>query len=269
MNHPRVLRSMPRRLTALVALAVLASAASLPATALAAPRAVSTTTSCATTQCVITVGDGEITKRLTALNTLSGKIAKQLSAGHLTSGQASSLQGDATNNQNGLTALKTRLDAETNITAARQDVRSIYTRFRIYAVVLPRDYNTVWLDVLQNLDGRLRAAQPKIEYAIQHAPASERGQLDTRFGDYKAQLAEGESQMDAAQGQIATLTPANFDNARPVFTTAWQDFRSDMKTAHSDIHQAAADLHQISRILKAGASASSTPGSSATSSSNA
>lgn len=245
-----------RRIAALGALAVLAGAAALPATALAAPSHAANTanaaTSCATVQCVITFGDGEIARRLTSLNTFSGKVTSQLNAGHLTSAQAGTLQTDATDNENGLNALKTKLDAETSITAARQDVKNIYEQFRIYAVVLPRDYNTAWLDILQNIDGKLRAAQPKIEYAIDHAPASEQGQLNTLYSDYKAQLQEAESQMDAAQGQIATLTPANYDNDRSVYTTAWQDFRNDTKTAHADVHQAASDLHQIAQILKSG-----------------
>ena len=262
MKRTQMIQRTPRRLAAFAMLAVLAGAAALPATALAAPNNTSAATSCTTAQCVIAFGDEEIAKRLTALNTLSGKVTDQLNKGHLTSTQANAVQSDVTNNENGLNALKTKLDAETNITAARQDVKDIYERFRIFAVVLPRDYNTAWLDILQNIDGKLRAIQPKIEYAINHAPTSEQGQLNTLYSDFKAQLQEAESQIDAAQGQVATLTPANFDNDKSVYTTAWQDFRSDTKTAHSDIHQAASDLHQIAQILKGNGSASSSSTSS-------
>lgn len=252
---------MPRRLAAFGVLAALAGAAVLPATAIAAPSHATSKPSCTTVQCVIAFGDARIAQRLTSLKTLNGKVTNQLNAGHISSAQAGSLQSDVTTNQNGLNQLKSKLDAETDISAARQDVRTIYTQFRIYLVVLPRDYNITWLDVLQNVDGKLRAVQPKIESAIDHAPASEQGQLNTLYSDLKAQLQEAESQIDAAQGQIATLTPANFDNARSVYTTAWTDFRSDTKTAHADIHSAASDLHQIAHILKgnSGASSTSTP----------
>lgn len=254
-----LIQRMPRRLAVAGVLAVLAVAAALPMTALAAPSGAASKPSCTTVQCVIAFGDTAITNRLNSLNTLNTKVTNQLNAGHLTSAQASKLQGDVTTNSSGLNQLKAKLDAETDISAARQDVKNIYLQFRIYAVVLPRDYNTAWLDMLQNVDGKLRAVQPKIEWAVDHAPASEQGQLNTLYSDFKAQLQEGESQIDAAQGQIATLTPANFDNAKSVYTTAWTDFRSDTKTAHADIHSAAADLHQIAQILKSSASPASTP----------
>lgn len=267
MKLANILQRTPRRLAAFGMLAALAGAVALPATTLAAPNNSASNSSCTTVQCVIAFGDTAITNRLNSLNTLNTKVTNQLNAKRITDSQASGLRNDATNNQNGLNQLKGKLDAETQISAARQDVRSIYTRFRIYLVVLPRDYNILWLDALQNVDGKLRALQPKIEQAIDHAPSSEQGQLKTLYNDFKAQLQEAESQIDAAQGQVATLTPANFDNDRPVYTTAWTDFRNDIKTAHADVRSAASDLHQITRMLKNNARPASTPSTPSTSNS--
>lgn len=267
MKLANIFQRTPRRLAAFGMLAALAGAVALPATTLAAANNAASNSSCTTVQCVIAFGDTAITNRLSSLNTLNTKITNQLNAKRITNTQANGLQHDVTNNRNGLSQLKTKLDAETQISAARQDVRSIYTHFRIYLVVLPRDYNILWLDALQNVDSKLRALQPKIEWAIDHAPSSEQAQLKSLYSDFKAQLQEAESQIDAAQGQVATLTPANFDNDRPVYTTAWTDFRNDIKTAHADIRSAASDLHQIARVLKNNARPASTPSTPSTSSS--
>src|SRR6516164_9494061 len=107
----------------------------LPTTALAA------TSNCAAkdVKCVITFGDQQIAARITALNKLSGVVTDDHNKKLIDDDHATSIQSDITTNINGLNALKTTLDAETSATNARQDVEKIYTQFRIYAVVLPRD----------------------------------------------------------------------------------------------------------------------------------
>ncbi|MBF6592178.1 MAG: hypothetical protein IVW57_16835 [Ktedonobacterales bacterium] len=245
---------LPRRLRLVGMGAALALGMALPVTALAAPAAPSV----CDLACVQNFGNLKIANRLTDLTALSGKVTNQLNAGHITSSDASALQGDVTTNTNGLTTLKGQLDSASTIQAARQDVHLIYFQYRIYAVVLPRDYRILALDVAKHVDGALRALQPTLEKAIANAPSSEQQQLNTLYSDFKAQLQEAEAQIDAAQGQVNTLTPQNFDNANAIYKTAWQDFVNDEKAVRTDIHQAGADLHQISQILKGNSSGTPT-----------
>ncbi len=234
-------------LGAMLAVSVLA-----PGLALATPRA-----TCITVQCIIAFGDNAIAVRQTALTNLSNKVAAQLSAGHITSAQAGVLSSDVSANASGLSALKTKLDAETDMTAARTDVKSIYVRFRIFAVVLPRDYHEIWLDILINVDARLRALQPKIEGIIDklsnlNDPDNDRdiAAIKAAYADMKAQLTSAEGQIDGAQGLLPSLTPANF-NADPIlYRTNFTDFHNDIKEAHIDILAAVADLHKMTRIAK-------------------
>jgi hypothetical protein len=246
-------RRISRRVGLLGAGAVLALGMVLPATALAAP---STTAALCDLTCVQNFGNLKIANRLTDLQALNSHVSNTLSAGYITSAQAGAIQSDVTTNTSGLNNLKTKLDGETTESAARQDVKSIYEQFRIYAVVLPRDYRLLHLDVALYLDGKLRALQPKIEQWIASAPASEQGQLNTLYSDYKAQLQEAEAQIDAAQGQLPVLTPQNFNNDNAAYKSAFQQYVNDDKTAHADLHKAAVDLHQMAKILKANQSAS-------------
>lgn len=108
-------------------------------------------------QFVQCVGNAEIQKRITDLNTLIAKM-NQLIAFIQSKSPNSTIQGDlqgiiADANANisggttngvqvaGLNALKAKLDAETTAQIARADVKSIYTGYRIYELVLPRDFN--------------------------------------------------------------------------------------------------------------------------------
>lgn len=249
----RAPRNAARRLSILGLGLMLASALATPGTAFAAPRA-----GCTDVACIINAGNALIAARVTALENLNTRVSAVLAKGHITSAQAAALQADVANNENRLAALKTRLDAETTLQAAVQDVKSIFTQFRIYAVVLPRDYHELWLDILIYVDGKLTGLEDKLQSLIQHVDTlyhdgdhdGDKAALHTAFADYKAQLTEAEAQLEAAQGQEAILTVQTFDNDRTAYTTAFTDFRSDIRTAHSDVVKAAGDLHKITGLLR-------------------
>jgi len=227
-------------------LALLLTAA-IPAIALAAPQ----DTKCGTDiSCVKKFGDDAIAKRQTSLDAATTKINGFVSKNALTSTQAGPLLDQITTNKNGLASLKTKLDGETDITAARTDVKNIYLQFRIYAVFLPRTRHVVELDIMTNVDDKLTAAEPKIEDAISKAPASEQGQLNTLYSDFKAQLKEAEAQIDAAQGQLPVLTPNTYNTDRATYGKAFAALHADTKATHDALKKARDDLHQIAMILK-------------------
>jgi hypothetical protein len=241
------IRSMFRRPRARLimagAVAALGLGIAIPMTALAAPKACDL-------QCVIAFGNQQIGARQTALTALNNKVTTALNNHHITSDQANVLESDVSTNRSGLTALQQKLDGETTLAAARNDVKNMYLQFRIYAVVLPRDYRELWLDELINVDAKLKGLEPKIEQAVDSAPSGEQAQLKALFDDYKSQVAAAESQDDAALTEIPQLTPENFNNDRSAYETALDNLKNDEKTAHTDLHQAASDLRQIVQILK-------------------
>jgi hypothetical protein len=237
-------------LVSLAALGALVLAAALPVSALAAPRGAACDLAC-----VKAFGDQRITERLNALATLDTKVQTAFNNKRITSDQENVLTADIGANQSGLTNLKAKLDAETDAAAARQDVRNIYLQFRIFAVVLPRDYRELYLDLIINAHGRMVGLEPRLQAAINKAPPSEQAQLNPLFADYKSQLQAVEGQIDAAQGELPQLTPENFNNNRSAYETALTNLKNDERTAHSDLKQAASDLHQMVQILKLGTGA--------------
>jgi hypothetical protein len=227
-------------------LAMLALGTFLPAAAFAA------STKCGSTdvKCVITAGDQLIAKRQSALTTLSGKVAAELKAGHINNDQANALQTDVATNQHGLTTLKSRLDAETGATAARQDVKNIFFEFRIFAVVLPRDYQQLHFDIERKLDEKMQDAKPQIQKAIADAHGDKKARLTTLYNNYVAHLKTAEAQFDIIQKNMPALTPASFNTNRATYEAKLRAVRAAEKTAHQAIHQAAQDLNQISHLLK-------------------
>jgi hypothetical protein len=247
MKFLATLRRMPKRFVAIGMLSLLAL--SIPATAFAASPA---TTKCAATdtQCWITLGDQLIAARQTSLTGLGNKVTERSNDKLITSDQANVLQADISTNASGLTALQTKLNAETTATAARQDVVNIFLQFRIYAVVLPRDYRRLYLDVAVNIDAKLRGLSKQLKEAIQGAPASEQGQLNTVYNDYLAQLTTAESQFDVAQSDFPALTPSNFNYNRSAYESSLNSLKTAEQTIHTALKQAGQDAHQIAKILK-------------------
>lgn len=246
-----------------VAVALLLAAA-VPSIALAAPSA---SASC-NLSCLQSFGDKEIGKRLASLADATSKINTVVSKGHLTSTQATPLLNQITTNQNGLKSLQASLDAisgdtKDNETLARQDDKDIFAQYRIYAVFLPVLRHVVLLDVMTNVDQKMRAAQPKIEKAID-GDKTHQAQLNTLYSDYKTQFAEAEAQIDAAQGQLPVLTPSTFNEHNGDYQTAWNTFKSDCQNAYNALKQAKNDLHQIVTILKGDVASSNGSNSSAT-----
>jgi hypothetical protein len=243
------LRHFSKRFATLGVLAILAIGALVPATAFAASNQSSATKCGANLQCIINAGNQLIANRQTALNTLSGKISTDLSEKKLTSDQASVLQSDVTTNQTGLSNLKTKLDGEKTVLAARQDVANIFLQFRIYAVVLPRDYRHIVFDMEVNAKDKMQDAAPSIKTAIANAPASKQGQLNSLFSDYQKQVAAAESQLDTVQNDFAALTPENFNLNRASYLNTLHTLTNALKAARSDLHQGAKDLNEIAQIL--------------------
>jgi hypothetical protein len=242
------LQHIPQRFTTITILSLLALGILVPTTAFAATN---TNNKCATTdtQCIITTGNQLIASRQTALTTLSGKVTIRKNQNMITSDQANVLKSDISTNQSGLAALKSKLDAETNPKLARQDVANIFFQFRIFAVVLPRDYRRLYFDVEVNVDSKLRNLGPSVQQAISKAPAGEQAQLNTLFNDYKNQLATAESQFDVAQAAFPALTPANFNYNRSTYQATLSKLDTAEHTIHTALKQAGSDLHQIAQIL--------------------
>ncbi len=221
--------------------------AALAGTALASPADATPTptTKCTTVACVQQFGDAKINERLAALDKLAGDAQSHKA---LTDQQRQTILSDVQTNKDGLNALKSKLDAETDINAARTDVKNIYVQFRIFAVVIPRDRGEIVLFHEQNVIAKLTAGNQKITDAIQKAKdkGDDVTQLLALQSDYNAKLADATKQANAAQGLIASLTPANYPGTNDTLKT----YRSDLKAAHDDIKDAAKDLHQITQMLK-------------------
>jgi len=201
--------------------------------------------------CVIAFGNDRISDRVLALQKFIDRVNAHK---HLSITQSSALVSSANSSISSLQTLQAQLDKETTITAARADVKSIYTQFRIFAEQLPRDYGTLWSDVLSNVQADFTSKESNIQQLIQKAGSP--GNTTQLYQDLVAKVSDAGTQISNAEALLPNLVPANYPNQ-----STKQQLRTDLHTAHEDLKAARADLKQIIAALKAahGGSSATTP----------
>ena len=196
--------------------------------------------------------DQEIDTRINNLNSLNTTIGnfKKLS-----SAQKSQFQGEIQTDISGLTSLKAKCDADTDVATLTSDIKSIFTNFRVYAVFMPQirllaaaDRMDVTADLLSDYAG-------KLQFRIQQQgnPAN----LVTLLNDMQAKIADARTQYANVISQITPLSPSSFPGSNPTL----QNARAEIKTGSQDLRAAFQDSKQIRQGLKSlgGTSITSSP----------
>ena len=132
-------------------------------------------------------GDAEITRRLGSLNELSAKIN---SDSRLSTSDKQALTSQVQSEITNLTSLKAKLDNETSLSSAITDAKSIFSDYRVYALIVPK----VWLirvaDDEMTVDDKLATLSGKLQARINEAQAKGRDvtSLNAWLSDLNSQI---------------------------------------------------------------------------------
>jgi hypothetical protein len=182
------------------------------------------------------LGDCEINRRLVTITTLQDHVSNP---NGLTDGDRSALQGLLAADTTGLTALKSKIDGETDVTTLRADIGTIVTDYRIYLLMVPMTAEVISADSEAAAVGRLTTVAGKLQ-----------DRIDAASGDVSQAQADLDN-MAASLGQVSTstlsdmtqallaLTPAGYNagTAGPVLKadhTTLQAFRTSLNAARAD-----------------------------------
>jgi hypothetical protein len=220
------------------------TSASALATVKGATSAARTTADQAKVQLIINRGNSEIQRRLGTLQTLSGKIS---SATKLTAGDKATLNGEVTDEINSLTALKTKLDADTTVADARTDAQSIITGYRVYALIVPKVNLVKTADDQQVAEGKLSALAVKLQSRLSAASSS--GQklpaLQNGLADMNKQISAAQAISSQIESSVIGLQPSDYNSNHSVLNGD----RNQLKTAQADIKAAVSDATTIIKGL--------------------
>jgi hypothetical protein len=192
-------------------------------------------------------GDCEINRRFATLSDLSSKIG---ASKVITSSDAAALQSEISSTTSGLTSLKAKIDADTDVTTLKADITSIATSFRVYLLVVPQAHLVNAADGVLAAQTKFADINTKLTAAIAAAKAAGK---DTTAA--QADLDAMNASVTAAVGlasplpaQLLPLTPAQYNGgtAGPILTAA----RTALGTARDDLKSAEASAKACVAALK-------------------
>ena len=223
--------------------AVLVLGATVPAFADSAPSAPPVTAH-SSLSAIQAAGAAATTRRIASIDTASARIAAgtKLGAAH-----AATITATLTTDRAALVTLKAKIAADTTVSTALADYKSIFTGFRIYAVVLPQAHIAAGADRITGTTvPRLQAAHDRLATALSNHP-------DTSTPALQADLVQMQNDIDATRTAATGLAdsalavmPADFNANHAVMAP----LRAQLKTAVADARKALAEGKAIIRALR-------------------
>ncbi|MCX6793727.1 MAG: hypothetical protein NTY06_01335, partial [Candidatus Gottesmanbacteria bacterium] len=191
-----------------------------------------------------TRADAEITRRITAFNLLLTKINAMK---RLTPDQKMTFTNGIQGQMTSLNALKTKIDADTDITTLRTDVQSIVKAYRIFALYMPQVNIMAHADRILALIDEMNAISAKLQTRIDEAKTAgkDTSSMQSLMTDRAAKLKDAATQANNAIVAVVALTPDGY----PGNKTTMQSAQKMLQTARQDLVNALQDMQQIRQLL--------------------
>src|SRR5579862_790448 len=185
-------------------------------------------------------GDAEINRRLTTLNSLSGKIS---SDSRLSSTAKTTLTAQVTSEISNLTSLKAKLDAETTLDGASADAKSIISDYRVYALIVPKILLIRTADDQLVVESKLTALAGKLQSRISQAQSSGKdvSTLTSLLSDLNSKVSASQAISSSIEQKVINLQPSDYDSDHTVLSGD----RAQLQTAHEDNAKALQDAKTI------------------------
>jgi hypothetical protein len=227
-----------------------ASITAMPVTASASMSGSASTKVAAAITKSISRADQELTRRISNLNSASTRDGdmKNLSASEKTS-----LQASISTEIGNLTGLKAKIDADTDATVLKTDVKSITNDYRVYMLVLPQGRIAAATDRVGTIVSEMQQLGTKLQARITTAQTAGKNvtAAQSAYTDMQAKLTDANTQAQAALSETQSLQPDQGNaTVQASNTAAIKDALSKLKTAQSDLKAARADIKTIMDAVK-------------------
>lgn len=186
----------------------------------------------------------EITRRITFLTELSKKIdaLKKLSTA-----QKDDLKTQIQTQIDSLNTLKTKINADTDLTTLKEDVKSIISNYYIFAYFRVKISLYVAAARLATAADTLNVVYTKLQARVseQEAKGTDVTALKALLSDMLAKITDAKTQYDSVIAALNTLDASTFSKNKSPFL----DIRSKLKLGSADLRAAYKDAVQIRQGL--------------------
>lgn len=196
-------------------------------------------------------GDKEIETRITSLNKAISSIQ---AANKLTEAQKTALINSDQTVISNLNALKAKIDSDTDLATLRTDVKSVFTQYRVYMLVMPQNNILRASDRIQDVVTNLNALVTKLQSRIDQAKTAGKDvtSMQNNLTDLQTKTADAQKQAQNATDLVSGLVADAGDKTRATANQqALISARADIKLAIQDIQAAWTDAKSIVSNVKA------------------
>jgi hypothetical protein len=199
---------------------------------------------------IITRSNTEISARITDLNKLNTQVQAMTNE---SAAEKADISAQVQTNITGLTALQTKIDADTTVVTARADEATIFTTFRIYALIVPRGYILASADRITTIDGLMNTLGAKMQDRItaDQSAGKNVSALVAAMTDMNAKITDSGIQSQTAQSGVINLNPDQGNQTIAASNkAALLAARANIKTGTQDLQAARQDIATILQGLK-------------------
>jgi hypothetical protein len=194
------------------------------------------------------LGDCEIDRRLDTITRLQSRVAN---ASGLTDADRTTLRSQLSADTRGLTALRGKIDGETDVNALRADLTKIVTDFRIYLLMVPKSAEVIAADTELAAVARLGTVSTNLQARIDAAKAAGKDvtQAQSDLDAMNAKLVQVSPLVQGIPAAVLPLTPAQYNDgtAKPILTSS----RTSLQSGRGLLVGARADAKACVAALKA------------------
>jgi hypothetical protein len=185
----------------------------------------------------------KITKRTTSLTRSVGRVTANE---YLTDADRATILARLNADLAGLQALGAKIAADTDRAVAAQDFATIFTTYRVYAVVLPQSHYAAAADALTgSVIPHLNAAHQRLAQALASSPKST-PELEAKLQHMQGRIDAATKAITGVGGRALAITPAQYNANHAVLAP----IRASIVTARDAARSARDDAREIVMALR-------------------
>ncbi len=186
----------------------------------------------------------QISNRITRLDNLTNRVNISLT---ITASDRSALLAIYGNSSTGdiadLNALSAKVATETTVSGVQTDLHTLYSTYRIYAVVAPQSDLVLAADTETSVINVMTGLEPGLSAIIKSGGSTSAATAD--YNQYLADISAAQTDVGSISSQALGLTPALFNQDRSGTITLIQSDWKSIKAGQASLLAARAEIDAI------------------------
>ena len=199
---------------------------------------------------MIAQSDKEISKRIDSLNSLSTRVEEMR---NISVSEKTNIDSQIQTQISNLSVLKSKIDADTDTTTLKDDLKSITEKYRIYALILPEIQIVAASDRLNTIASDIGAIADKLQMRIntEQVAGKNIANIQVTLNNLKNKVTDAQLQASTSINRIVSLSPDQGDKiVMQSNNTALKQSRADIRVGTIDIQVARKDAEIIIKSIR-------------------